>query len=44
MSDKIKIRIGQEYKPYALFRGVDNISDSISTEVTGWKKKEFGYT
>ena len=34
MSDKMclapfKIRIGQEYKPYALFIGVDNISDSI---------------
>ena len=35
-----KMRMGQEYNPNALFRGVNNISDSISDGVTGSKKKK----
>ena len=35
-------RVGQEYNPYTLLRGIDRISASISIEVTGLKTKDLG--
>ena len=38
----LKIRLGKEYKPCALFNGVLIISFSISSGLTGLKKNEPG--